>query len=135
MYPDNYEYIAVLDYSNGKTVGVYFPDLPGCITCEDNAQNAVKSAKEVLQLHLYGMEEDGDTIPAPSELKNIKLKKDELPVLIDVYMKPFREKMHTRYVKKTLSIPSWINTIAEEQGINFSATLLSALKEKCHIEE
>lgn len=135
MYPDNYEYIAVLDYSNGKTVGVYFPDLPGCITCEDNAQNAVKSAKEVLQLHLYGMEEDGDTIPAPSELKNIKLKKDELPVLIDVYMKPFREKMHTRYVKKTLSIPSWVNTIAEEQGINFSATLLSALKEKCHIEE
>lgn len=135
MYPDTYEFIAVLDYSNGKTVGVYFPDLPGCISCEDNAQNAVKSAKEALQLHLYGMEEDGDKIPAASDFIDLSLKEHELPVLIDVYMKPFREKMHTRYVKKTLSIPSWINAIAEEQGINFSATLLSALKEKCHIED
>lgn len=135
MYPDTYEFIAILDYSNKKTVGVYFPDLPGCISCEDNTQNAVKSAKEVLQLHLYGMEEDGDEIPAASDLTDIHLEKYEMPVLIEVYMKPFREKMHKRFVKKTLSIPSWVNTIAEEQGINFSAALLEILKEKCHIQD
>lgn len=135
MYPDTYEFIAVLDYSNGKTVGVYFPDLPGCISCEDNTQNAVKSAKEVLQLHLYGMEEDGDEIPAASDFTDISLKKDEMPVLIEVHMKPFREKMHKRFVKKTLSIPSWVNAIAEEQGVNFSAVLLKGLKEQCHIED
>lgn len=135
MYPDIYRFIAILDFSNGKTVGVYFPDLPGCISCEDNADKAAESAKEVLMLHLYGMEEDGDEIPTPSDLADLKIGKAEMPVLIEVHMKPFREKMHKHYVKKTLSIPGWVNAIAEEQGVNFSAVLLKGLKEECHITD
>lgn len=135
MYPDKYRFIAVLEYGKKGTVGVYFPDFPGCVSGADTTEKAIENAREALCLHIYGMEEDRDTIPQPSELKDISIEKGELPMLIEVYMKPFREKMHTRYVKKTLSIPSWVNAIAEEQGVNFSATLLSALKEKCHIEE
>lgn len=135
MYPDRYYFIAVLEYGDKGTIGVYFPDLPGCTSGAETEKKATENAKEALLLHLYGMEEDGETIPEPSELKNIELEKNEMPVLIEVYMKPFREKMHKRYVKKTLSIPSWVNTIAEEQGINFSAALLEILKEKCNIQD
>lgn len=135
MYPDNYHFIAILDHSNGKTVGVYFPDLPGCISCEDTDEKAAQSAKEVLMLHLYGMEEDGDEIPEPSDISSIKLAKNEVPLMVEVHMKPFREKMKKRYVKKTLSIPGWVNAIAEEQGVNFSAVLVKALKAECHIQD
>jgi hypothetical protein len=51
-----------------------------------------------------------------------------------VYMPPFREKQHKKFVKKTLSIPSWINSQAEYAGINFSQTLQEALIEKLHLQ-
>ncbi|MDE6727767.1 MAG: type II toxin-antitoxin system HicB family antitoxin [Oscillospiraceae bacterium] len=134
MYLDRYKFIAVLEYSEEGMIGIYFPDLPGCTSAEETTEKAVESAKEALLLHLYGMEEDKDEIPIPSELKDIKLEKNELPLLVEVYMKPFREKMKKHFVKKTLSIPRWVNTIAEEQGINFSAVLLKGLKEQCNLE-
>ncbi len=135
MYHDKYRFIAVLEYSDKGTIGVYFPDLPGCISTEDTTEKAVESAKEALLLHLYGMEEDKEDIPEPSELKDLQLEKNELPMLIEVYMKPFREKMHKHFVKKTLSVPGWVNAIAEEQGVNFSSVLLKGLKEECHIQD
>ncbi len=135
MYLDRYSFIAVLEQGDEGTVGVSFPDLPGCISTGEGTTEAVKNAKEALCLHLYGMEEDGDNIPEPSDLSDISLEKNELPVLIEVYMKPFREKMHKHYVKKTLSIPGWVNAIAEEQGVNFSAVLLKGLKEECNLND
>lgn len=134
MLPDRYHYIAVLEYAESGSIGVYFPDLPGCVSVADTTEKAIENAKEALSLHLYGMEEDGDDIPKPSELPQIKLNKNEIPTLIEVFMKPFREKIHSRYVKKTLSIPNWLNSAAEEQHINFSAVLQAALMEQLHIE-
>ncbi len=135
MYPEKYRFIAVFEYGESGTVGVYYPDLPGCVSAEDSIEKAIESAKEALCLHLYGMEEDGDEIPKPSRLQDISFDKNEIPMLVEVYMKPFREKMHKHFVKKTLSIPGWVNAIAEEQGVNFSAVLLKGLKEECHISE
>lgn len=131
MYPDKYHFIAIFEYTKSEDdndiIGVYFPDLPGCISCGDNTENAVEMAKEALSLHLYGMESDGDEIPVPSEISKIEFDKNEIPMLIEVYMKPFREKMNTKYIKKTLSIPNWLNTAAEAQHINFSAVLQEGL--------
>ncbi|MCM1578568.1 MAG: type II toxin-antitoxin system HicB family antitoxin [Ruminococcus sp.] len=134
MYPDKYHYIAVLECT-GEGVGIYFPDLPGCTSCAKNTDEAVVKAREALSLHLYGMEEDGEAIPAPTGIDGLKLKKNELPLLTSVYMKSFREKMHSRYVKKTLSIPNWLNSAAEEQGINFSAVLQTALKDRLNMRD
>ncbi len=135
MYLDKYRFIAVLEYGDKGTIGIYFPDLPGCVSAGETTEKAIESAKDALLLHLYGMEEDKEEIPEPSELKDIQLEKNELPMLIEVYMKPFREKMHKHFVKKTLSIPGWVNAIAEEQGVNFSAVLLDGLKKQCHIQD
>lgn len=135
MLPDRYHFIAILEYSENGTVGVYFPDLPGCVSAADTTEKAIENAKEALSLHLFGMEEDGEEIPKPSELTKIRFDKGEIPTMIEVFMKPFREKMHSRYVKKTLSIPNWLNTAAEAQHINFSAVLQSALMEQLHIEQ
>ena len=64
-------------------VAVVFPDLPGCVTQNDNYKKAFKGAQEALNLHLRGMLEDGDPFPEPSILEDIPLRKHEALALIE----------------------------------------------------
>jgi len=50
-------------------------------------------------------------------------------------MPPIRERMAKRFVKKTLSIPAWLNSQAESYGINFSQTLQKALKQELSLAQ
>lgn len=84
-------------------------------------------------LHLFGMEEDNEDIPEPTPVSSIEVKKNQAIILIEAFMPPFRERQKTKFVKKTLSIPSWLNAEAEHCGTNFSAVLQEALKEKLHL--
>lgn len=129
---DTYIFPAVFDFADDG-ISIEFPDLPGCLPCADNVEEAVKNAKEALMLHLFGMEQDGEEVPQPTSVGKIKLESNQSLVLIDVFMPPFRERQNNRYVKKTLSIPSWLNAEAEHYGINFSQTLQNALKEQLNI--
>ena len=60
------EYTVIFEWT-GNNYSAYVPDLPGCITMGDNFQQAQSMAKEVLGLHLWGMEKDGDNILEPLE--------------------------------------------------------------------
>lgn len=131
---DTYIYPAIFEYGDNG-ISISFPDLPGCLPCAETTENAVANAKEAMQLHLYGMEEDSEDIPTPTPFQDIKTEKGQMLVLIEVFMPPFRERMRTKYVKKTLSIPSWLNAEAEHNGINFSAVLQKALKSELRINE
>jgi predicted RNase H-like HicB family nuclease len=59
-------YLAILERSESNGYGVYFPDLPGCVTVGDTEGEAWASAESVLNLHIAGMIEDGELLPAPS---------------------------------------------------------------------
>ncbi len=130
---DTYIYPAIFDFADDG-ISIEFPDLPGCLPCADTIENAVKNAKEAMMLHLYGMEEDGDEIPEPTLFNEIKTEKNQSVLLVEAFMPPFRAKQHKKFVKKTLSIPAWINAEAEHAGFNFSQVLQDALKEKLGIE-
>ena len=129
---DTYIFPAVFDYADDG-ISIEFPDLPGCLPCADTVDEAVKNAKEALMLHLYGMEQDNEDIPDATAVNEIKVESNQAIILVDVFMPPFREKQKTRFVKKTLSIPSWLNAEAEHCGINFSAVLQEALKQQLQI--
>ncbi len=129
---DTYIFPAVLDFADDG-ISIEFPDLPGCLPCADTAESAIKNAKEALKLHLFGMEEDNEEIPEPTPVNKIKTRANQSILLVDVFMPPFREKMHTKYIKKTLSIPSWLNAEAEHRGVNFSQVLQNALMEKLNL--
>ena len=131
---DTYIFPAIFEFCNNG-IAVMFPDLPGCLPCAESVETAVKNAKDALLLHLYGMEEDNEEIPAPTPFQEISLSPNQTVMLIEVYMPPFREKQHKKFIKKTLSIPSWINAQAEYAGINFSQTLQEALLEKLHLQK
>jgi len=128
MKKDNYSYIAVVSFDDDG-ISIDFPDLNGCFTCAESEGEIAKMAKEVLGLTLYGMEEDGEDIPEPSSIKNIKLEPNETSMLVDVFMPPVRDRISNRVVKKTLTIPQWLNVEAERQGVNFSQILQNGLKE------
>ncbi len=134
--PDYYRYHAIFTYEENG-IHIVFPDLPGCVTFGADEEEAIRMAKEVLALHIYGMEQDGEDIPAPSTLKSLtkseKLESNETFFLVEVFMLPFREKINNRLVRKTLSIPYWLNAEAKKRGINFSHALQTAIKQQLHI--
>ncbi len=125
---DRYSYIAVFDYADDG-ISIEFPDLPGCCPCadRDDTDMAWKNAREALGLHLYGMEQDGDEIPEPTPLREICCGHGQLPVLIEVFMPPVRDRIRNRFVKKTLSLPAWLAAQADENGVNCSKLFQSAL--------
>jgi len=92
-------------------------------------------AKDALGLHLYSMEEDNDIIPEPTLINKISLQTNQVVVLVEVIMPIMRETIENYSVKKTLSIPRWLNKLAIENNINFSQVLQKALKEQPGIKE
>lgn len=124
-----YLYPAVFHSEDGG-IGVAFPDLPGCYTCGRTAEDALRMAKDALGLHLYGMEQDGDVIPPPSSPTQIQVEQGEAIALVEVFMPLVRDVLEERAVKKTLTIPKWLNDLAEEQGVNFSQVLQSGLRQR-----
>lgn len=116
-------------------ISISFPDLPGCFSCADSDEEALSMAKDALGLHLYSIEEDNDDIPNPTPINKIKLEENQVVVLIEVFMPSMRQAIENYSVKKTLSIPQWLNKLAIERNINFSQVLQAALKERLGIQE
>lgn len=123
---DKYVYPAIFDY-NKDGVAISFPDLDGCFTCADNDAKALHMAKDALAGHMWTREDFEEEIPEPSQLIDLKLEDNQRAVLIEVYMPLVRDAIKQQSVKKTLTIPAWMNEAAEIEGINFSQLLQSSL--------
>ena len=126
MNPNNYVYPAIL-YSDPDGISIEFPDLPGCLPCAQTMEDAFRNAKEALGLHLYGMEQDGDPIRGGQFIHSSSSKSGGVIIMVDVYMPPVRDRINNRAVKKTLTIPAWLNREAENAHVNFSQVLQDAL--------
>lgn len=136
MLKDRYSYVALFSYDSDG-ICIEFPDLPGCCPCadKDDTDMALKNAKEALGLHLWGMEQDGDDIPTASPITSLSLEPNQVPVLIEVFMPPIRERIASKFVKKTLSLPAWLAAKADEDGVNCSKIFQNALMEYLHVED
>ncbi|MEV2445798.1 type II toxin-antitoxin system HicB family antitoxin, partial [Paenibacillus larvae] len=96
---------------------------------------ALRMAKDALGGHLYLMEEDGDEIPRSSQPDSIQLETGEFVSLIQANTDFIRERIQSKAVNKTVTLPKWLNDVAAEEGINFSQTLQDALKQKLEIKD
>ncbi len=126
---ERYIYPAIFERDEDG-YSITFPDLPGCITCGDSLEDAYLMARDALELHLYGMEEDNDDIPSPSKPERITVNSDSFITLVEAYMPLIRDEMANKAIKKTLTIPKWLNDLGENKKVNFSQVLQNALKEK-----
>lgn len=124
-----YVYPAVLKEENNK-VYVKVPDLKGCNTVGDDFADAIEMARDAVEMWLCIAEDNGEKTPAA----DMQMKSDDgIVTLIDADTNEYRRITDNRAVKKTLTIPSWLNVKAEKAGINFSAVLQNALKEQLNI--
>lgn len=119
----------------GAFYTVRFPDLEACYTQGDSLQDAYEMASDVLCLTLYNLEEKKESIPSASLMSAIKTGKDEFVSLVACDTLEYRQYYDNKAVKKTLTIPAWLNTMSEREGINFSAVLQAALKSALNITE
>lgn len=126
---DRYFYPAIFTYEEDQEIAVEFPDL-NVATSGVNDDDALLSARELLGTVMFGLEEDGETIPEPTRLSEIALVQNERAVLIDVYMPSVRMANITRSVNRTVTLPAWLNAAALELNVNFSQVLQEALLQK-----
>jgi len=114
---------------------VTFPDLPGCITEGDTLSEAVDMAIDAAAGWLLDSVEENEQIPKASDIKSVVPDEYEngFVSIISVDLDEYAKKHGNKAVKKTLTVPRWLNTIAEREGINFSNVLQTALKEKLGI--
>ena len=137
----NYVYPAVFYEEDGK-ISVIFPDLGNLATFGDNMADAMRMAVDACGQYLFTSLRDGEPLPAASALGDVNpaaiLKDFEMESAADsafvnmvlVDMTEYAKQHSDKAVKKTLSIPMWLNTLCEEKSINFSKVLQEALLSK-----
>lgn len=116
---------------------VIFPDLPGCVTEGDTLSEAMDMAVDAASGWLLDSIENNEQIPQASDIKSIVADEYEngFVSLVSIDLDEYSKKYGDKAVKKTLTIPQWLNTLAERKGVNFSQILQTALKEHLGIHD
>lgn len=126
-----YAYPAIFTPLPGGEFDVVIPDLPGCRTCGKNLADAIFMAEDAVSMWLWDAESKAERIPPAKESLSCEPPQFVNYVVADT--DEYRKKYDNRAVKKTLSIPSWLNIQAEQAGVNFSQVLQDALREKLNV--
>ena len=126
MRSKQYVYPAQFVNEDNNTISVYFPDLEGCHTYDDTIEGATLMAKDALEGYIEVILEMGKELPSPSNINDVPVDKGiVMMVVADALNMPEENKP----VKKTLSIPKWLDREATKAHLNFSGILRDALIE------
>lgn len=106
---------------------VEFPDLEGCQTYGGTLNETMAFAQEALAGYLLALLEESRELVPPSDLSSVSHDGDSFVTLVTCDVNQYRD---TRAIKKTLTIPAWLNERAVSMGINFSQVLQEALMTK-----
>lgn len=128
-----YVYPAIFTPEENGGYSVYFPDLESCYTCGDDLQDALFMAEDVLAFVLYDYEAEGRNIPTPSKAEAIEKSENDFVNYIVCDTVEYAKLHNNKAVKKTLTIPQWLNEAATKRNINFSQVLQEALMQKVNM--
>jgi len=120
-------YPAIFHKAEEGGYWVTFPDMPECMTQGEDMQHAYEMAFEALGLAITSREAEGEQVPMPSEPFALTVEDEEVCVIIEFDMLAYKKRTNSRAIKKTLTIPEWLNEEATALGINFSQVLQAAL--------
>lgn len=113
-----------------KYITVTFPDVPAAITQGKDQAEAFEMAQDVLGLVL----EDYSEYPQATPIQELKKQYPDSDIaLIAIDMLAYKKKYQSKAVRKNVTVPEWLNSIAEENNVNFSQVLTEALKLKLNV--
>ena len=123
-----YIYPAKLEKEEGY-FQLTFPDFPEmCLIEEESLKEAVSAAQESLALTIFDYEARKVKLPRPSQ-------EEENVIYIQIWLPYYRKLTKEVYVRKNVTIPEWLDTMAKEQKINYSAALVRGIKEELEIDD
>ena len=112
---------------------VTFPDLDDTFTDGATMQEAFENAEDVLNLMLWNREEEKKEIPLPSPLEQITVPQGATLAMIKADTLAYRKMHDTKTIRRSITIPSWLDTLARERNINFSQLMQNAIRRECGI--
>ena len=133
--PEIYAYPSIFerDDDDGGIINVTFPDLENCFANGATIEEAMTEAKEALENVLYWMERDGQSIPAPSDIRALPCQGAQFSSLVAADMGAARRSWENSSVSRTITLPAWLDELAKQGQIHFSQELQSAIKSKLGI--
>lgn len=123
-------YPAVFHKAEEGGFWISFPDIPECLTQGEDMEEAYEMAVDALGLALTSRTGEKQPIPVASDPSEVKLEPNSFLVVVEFDMLAYKKRTNSRAVKKTLSIPEWLNEEATAIGVNFSQVLQEALMAK-----
>ncbi|WP_295159314.1 type II toxin-antitoxin system HicB family antitoxin [Selenomonas sp. AE3005] len=126
-------YPAVFHPEEDGGFSVDFPDLLGCVTEGDTLAEAIEMAEDALGIYLYTLKEDKEKAPDPSSPADIKVEGRDFVSLIEYDEVAYLKRTDSHAVKKTLTIPAWMDVLAKEHNLNFSNVLQNAIRRELNL--
>lgn len=125
----DYIFPAIFEKNNDGSYTITFPDLPGCISEGKSLSDAINMAEKALSQWIEYLLEEKETIPTPSDINSIIILKNQFVNLIRAEIRD------NRAVRRTVSIPGWLDTKATDAGISLSKVLQDALKKQFSVQD
>jgi predicted RNase H-like HicB family nuclease len=101
----------------------------------ENMADVIEMARDAISIWCVAEQDNGRTLPSPSDLYAVERDASDVATLIDVDIDAYRKKLDNRTIRKNLTLPSWLNEKAEQANLNFSRVLQQALKAELQIAE
>lgn len=114
---------------NGNGFECRVPDFPGCVTSGATLEEACEMIEDAANLWACDIETDGRAIPSQTPYQDVTSEAGDLVQLVRVDTEAYRHLNNNRSVRKNVSLPAWMATMAEHRGINCSQVLQDALKQ------
>ena len=116
-----------------ESIIVTFPDLEDTFTDGTTMEEAFENAEEVLNLMLWNREEEKDDIPMPSSPEQITVPQGATLAMIKADTLAYRKLHDQKTIRRSITLPSRLDTIAREHNINFSQFMQNAIRRECGI--
>lgn len=112
----------------------YVPDMQ-INTQGDSLPEAIEMTRDAIGIMGIDMQDDCKELPKPSPLSSIQYKADEIVSMVDIDFTAYRRSIEQRAVRKNVTLPSWLNDLAEKNSVNFSAVLQEGLKRQLNVQD
>ena len=129
-----YVYPAILTQEDDGII-VSFPDVEGARADGATMEEALENAEDVLNLMLLTMEEKHMDIKPPTPIASLDVPKGSTVALVRADTRAYSKKVDTRAVRKSVSIPAWMDSLAREHNLNFSNVLQNAICRELNIAQ
>ena len=135
-------YPAIFYQQKNGSYSVIFPDLHHLATEGENMEEAMSMAVDCLAGYIHTAQKDGSAIPAPTPMDKLDPHIEDEPdedyseeisrfiTLVSVNVEEYARLLFNKSIKKTISIPQWMNDLAIANNINFSQTLQNGLRQE-----